>query len=1190
MTYDEYVNKITKVAKVRGTVIRFRILISCVSAVVVATTASLVSTKGVVVDQSKLQSSYTYGDKLNYESAAFMNDVGYEFALRDSSSWGFEEPSFPGEYKMRSFSGNNFNGKYYGAEQYFTIEKKALDVEAKDGEYTYGDALGLSGSLLDGDSFVDGYVFSYSEKFPDSLEMVVSPVIDTIKIVNEENTDVTSCYDIQAISKRMPFRKSALSYRSNSETKIYDGAELTGTSLDLLSGTYKYSDRLVCSPKNHFSNVGVADNDYNIQVLDDNDLDVTNFYDISCVAGSLKIEKKPISVSSPSSTCVYDGKDHAFAIDGASLSETTPLASEDAISFVSLCQDESRVRSGEYTNKFKATILRNQVDVTENYDISYSFGTSTITKRELAVTSSSSSVVYDGTAQKNDGYSITKGSLADKDIISNVKVSSFTNAGSFDNDMTFDIVDKDSKADFTDCYDLTIGAGTIEIAKRDITVKIKPLTITYDGKEHKNTEWDVTDGSLASSDAISITKSSKFTDAGTYDNDDFAIDIKNGEVSEKSNYNVTIEGSKSSIVIEKRKISIKVPDIKKTYDGKSALKTTTGDLYSITDGTLAADEYIDFSITNDVTDVGTTAIEFSVDIYHQIGEEADKKTDTLVNSNYNVTATAGNFDIAKRSLTITTSDVSHDYNRDTDLSILGSDLYAISGDGLVSGHSLAASGITCSGVNVGTYDYDVDEDSIKIEDASKNNVTGNYDITVINTGHLTIEKRPVSISLTNQKHVYDGAAFSSSDYLADNLVGDDRVRFSGLPSVTHVSEGAVANTPSNAEIFTSDNQDVTSNYDISLSSGTIQIEKRKITLTSETRTDEYDGEVMGDTGVEVGGLGLASTDTLNVLSEKSQELKYAFSDPVDNTFTYSITNDDGLNVENDYDVTAVTLGKLLITKRKITLTSDTVEKVFDGTTIGSTNVTVDEKGLGVGDTLSVSNMIENQVRYVEDSTDNVFDYVIKDTSGVDMKDNYDVTKVMGKLVILPRSVSFSNYAMNKIYDGEAYTVSTSIMDVTALTDVLYLSDGTIPAGYHVSAQVTLGGGFKVGEYSDWTVTFTAYDSSWEQIDIGNYDITKDLSAYTILARDILVQSQSGIMEYDEFGTGFENNPQITFGSLSSTDTIMYGSVEKLFQVGTNMDNPIGTITIMNLAKGVDVTSCYNIVLVYGKVTIVEHEN
>jgi len=927
--YDEYVTKIKKVVRVRNGFFHFRFLILSLAGIALATTGSLVSTKGIVQDVTKLEQSYVYGDPLFYQSQAFLSTAEFEFRSVNETTWSRQEPRKPGSYLMRSKAPNSFSSFYYGQEQSFTITPLPLVVSPVEERLNYGTTptLDLTGGLVYGDELKADYTFAYENEEEDVWN--ITPVVSSLHLLSSSGEDVTSCYDLQIQSKAVTILPRDIAISTSSSAKVYDDTPLSNPAYSLIGGTLVKGDHLELLTSASQRDAGHCLNRQSFKVLREDGLDMSRHYHVSFQEGSLEVSSRTLYLKSASKSFVYDGENKAFTLDDITIeSKGDGLLSDQKIVY-ELTSANTMLRPGTYSNSFSAKISSGEKDVSLNYDIHYDFGTTTITPRPLSVLSSSSEHTYDGESYSDNRYSISAGSLAEKDEIASYRSAEVKEAGSYSNACEFKIVDKTSGEDFTACYTIEKSFGSLLIKKIDLAVELIPLEITYDGLPHQN-KYRIVSGALAKNDSFKILVNPHWIDAGVYDNDAFALDILNGEgLSNLANYNLTLSGQSKAMTITKRPLSLHSLDQSKTYDGQGIASNydETSVLYQIDSGSLAEGEYLTYKQKNNPVNAGKEAIRSHISIFHRLGATPSAE-DRLVSQNYDISLTEGTFTIDKRSLIITTLDYSHPYNRDTSLPKNGP-FYALSGAGLVTGESISHLSISCPGIAVGDYAYTIDEDSLQIANETGDDVTANYLVTYVNTGHLSITKREYSVTMLDGERYYDGTAFSSDKYHSENLLEGDYLAFEGLSSVTHVKEGNVENKPSSIKVLMADGSDVSANYELtSLTSAHLHVNPRPITLTSASLSKAFDGYPLGSSQVSVGGQGLAAGDSLNISSLASETIKNV-KDSGSNTFTFTITNAAGEDVTGDYDVT-LNYGTINILPCRLELKPLEITKVYDG--------------------------------------------------------------------------------------------------------------------------------------------------------------------------------------------------------------------------------------------------------------------
>ena len=203
-------------------------------------------------------------------------------------------------------------------------------------------------------------------------------------------------------------------------------------------------------------------------------------------------------------------------------------------------------------------IKRGEVDATGNYDITYKNGTLEITAQKInpgpdpenpdpeyggVEINNPDDVTYDGEEHKfvpevtdKDGNPLVEGT---------------------DYEVTYDV------DNFTDVTTVTVtitGKGnyqgevtkTYEIKQRKIEITAGSASKTYDGTALTRNSYDVTSGSVATTDEItSVTVTGSITEVGTKDNVPSAAVIKRGEVDATGNYDITYKNGTLEITAQK---------------------------------------------------------------------------------------------------------------------------------------------------------------------------------------------------------------------------------------------------------------------------------------------------------------------------------------------------------------------------------------------------------------------------------------------------------------------------------------------------------------------------------------------------------------------------------------------------------------------------------------------------------------
>lgn len=1108
MRYEEYEKKIIRRAKVLKVLYRFRLAIILTVSAALLVSGSLIGTKGLVKEEETLAVSYHYGDELSYRSSAFLSNVSYEFSPFDVEEWSPEAPYLVGKYKMRSKGENSFSSYYYGQEQAFEILPKEVTATVAEDSLTYGElpTLKLEG-LCYGDHFEETYTMSYSDKT--EPKWTISPDHDSILIRSSSGADVTSNYAITIAPKELNILKKSLQISTGSANKTYDGTALKSEEFHIVSGSLVAGDSIELVDASSITNAGRKDNAQSFRITTGDGSDMTSHYDISLVPGNLTISKRPLSLATSDYEFTYDGTDKKNFMESMHLQgEDKPAEGEEV--HCSYADQAPYVDAGEYVHAFQVKVVRGETDVTENYAITKNPGKTIIQKRALVLTSGSRTFDYDKEKRSVNEANIAEGySLAEKDEFVVTSYPEPIDAGEYQNALQFSLLDKGTHADVAKNYEVTFNTGKITINPIALKVRVKPLTVTYDGKPHKN-DFELIEGELVGEDTLVESVNPEQTNVGTYDNPDFDVVVKDEKgLDNTKNYVLSYEGKEECLTIQKRTLKIDVKSKEKTYDAKPMSASMAEDevYYEVLEGTFAEKEYGVMTYVDEppVVKAGKHPITRSFVIYHQLGEEKDPAKDSVVTSNYDLSYQEGKWDINKRAITLKTLDVERAYDRTSSIPAdkKAYELVEDAGDGLVEGHHIETVGISCAGVNVGVYPYVIDESKLQILDEKNEDVTENYAVTYINNGKMTIVKRDTEVTLSDAKKTYDGKPLSSSKYTAKGLLEGDYYSFEGLPSITHVWESPTDNEPTGAKIFTSEDVDVTSNYNI----------------------------------------------------------------------------------------TKITKGKLEITKRNLTLRSCSLEKTFDGKAFEKSDKydIINGTSLAEGDRIEVQSMRSYDNTYVHCvDTTNDFEVKIFNESDEDVTEDYDIKYNKGTIKIKQCELSLGLFSTSFLYDGLEHSVAFDEADLSAGSDKIYLSKGTIPAGMHLAVSVSSDAFIRPTTMGVHLDSFVITTDPGLEANEDDFHLTFE-GQFSINSRPLTLETISGSKIYDETSFGEELSDEdflwIAYGSLAPGDYIASFDRMEMIEIGT-YDNSVSNLVIRN-ALGEDVTDCYNISTELGKVIIYE---
>ena len=170
------------------------------------------------------------------------------------------------------------------------------------------------------------------------------------------------------------------------------------------------------------------------------------------------------------------------------------------------------------------------------------------------------------------------------------------------------------------------------------------------------------------------------------------------------------------------------------------------------------------------------------------------------------------------------------------------------------------------------------------------------------------------------------------------------------------------------------------------STNTVVITPRTVTLTSATDTKLYDGTVLMNDTVNVGGMGFVNAEHANFTVTGSQGEDAGSSQ---NTFTYTLA---GGALAGNYNIN-VQYGTLTITPRSILITSGSGEKDYDGEALTNDEVTITGDGFVAGQGVNVT-VTGSQTE--AGSSENTFTYEL---TGGAREGNYNVVTQFGTLSV-----------------------------------------------------------------------------------------------------------------------------------------------------------------------------------------------
>ena len=819
--------------------------------------------------------------------------------------------------------------------------------------------------------------------------------------------------------------------------------------------------------------------------------------------GSLTITAKAafITITANSKTREYNGE--ALTDNGCTFTEGV-LVDGDVLQAV---VEGSQTNKGGSANVVKSyKVVRGSDDVTGNYKFADSVdGTLTVTPRVVVIESEGGRRVYNGQPLTNPNYKFTTGSFVDGEVSEVKTTGTITEVGSVDNTIVYTTTDKFDANN----YDITLTPGKLEItlvtADVIVTITEHSGSYKYDGTEKTVTGYDVTSISnplyKESDFTFSGNATIKGTDAGTYDMNLVPGDFTN---SNKDFTNVTFVIVNGTLVISPRTLTITSGSDSKEYDGtpltSSEIKVT-GD--GFVDG-----EGASYTFTGSQTNNGSSKNTFD----YRLNDNTKAK-------NYEITKEYGDLTVTAVStqIVITANSDSKVYDGQP----LTNGNYTYTGK-LAEGDMLEVE-VVGSQTDKGSSDnvvksYKVTRDGV--------DVTNNYTFGASQKGTLTVTPRPVTLTsgggekkydgtpLTNPTVTVGGSGFVAGEGATYNVTGSQTDKGSSKNWFTYtLTEGTKA-----------DNYTITQEY------GELVVTKNTsvINITAKSANKTYDGQALTETRYDFTQNILAEGDVLTAVVEGSQTDAGSSANVVK---SYKVMRGD-VDVTDFYTFGEIENGTLTVTERKVTLTSKSADKPYDGTPLTRPDVTVSGEGFVEGEvsdikaigTITDKGSVPNTITFTEGENFKASNYIIVRETGT-LTITADATEVV---------VYISGNTGTEKYDGTEKTVTG--YKVTSISSDLYKeSDFAFTGNATISATDVKETAYMMG------LTAADFENTSENFSKVTFIVTD--GSLTIDPRTVTLTSESATKEYD--GTPL-TRPDVTV----SGDGFVEGEVSGIKATGS----------------------------------------
>ncbi len=1078
------------------------------------------------------------------------------------------------------------------------IAKRTVTLtSATDSKEYDGKPLQNNKITVTGDGFADGEGAAYTvtgiQTLPGSSENRFTFALNAN--TERDNYTITVNYGTLTVTDRIA--KYEITLHVNSGEYLYDGKEKT------VSG-FKNTEFEVGGE--HFTVTGITASvsktnagTYPVEItgtpviLDENNNDVTSQFIVHIDHGTLKINKRSLTLVSAKDSKFYDGTpltNSTISIIGAGFADN-----EGATYQVT----GSQLLPGESDNTFTYTLNANTNP--DNYVITTAFSKlivfSAQAKFEILVIANSGEFKYDGTEKTVTGFTtldFTVGGV--KYTVEGIRAEAKgTDAGYYPVTVIGDAIVRDAHGNnVTDQFAVDYRQGTMQITRRNVTLTSGDAEKVYDGMPL--TEDTVTvggDGFAAGEGAVYDVTGERVL-PGTSTNH-FTYTLNAG--TKADNYNITrLYGN---LTVNNRgakyEITVKAKSNEVLYDGNEHVINELEKTVFTVDGSV-------YTVSGlNVEGVGTDAGEYTVRVWGTPVVSDSAGND--VTAQFTVHTDNGKLIINRRNVTVVSADAQKQYDGKplTNHKISVTEGAFVGTEGLI---YTVTGAQTLIGSSPNTFSYA----------AKANTKLNNYVITV-KYGELSVldrtQKYEITLVANSGEFTYDGKEKTVSGFKALTFV---------IEGNTYTAEGISASASATAAgtypvvvknldqlvIKDAAGNDVTNQFLVSSVNGSLKINPRRVVLTSVSLEKEYDGKPLtnGSNAIIISEGGFADGEGVDITFTGTQTNVGTSA----NSFTYTMKQ--GSDRKN-YEIRVVE-GQLKVvsrsdsTKYEITLVAKSadylytgkveyvsgfkaLEFAFDGVTYEVSGVKAFAEGVDAGE-------------YVVNITGSP---VVTAPDGSVVTDLFKIDYVRGTMNIAHREIYLVSADLTKEFDGTPLTNgNTPLVNVNR-------GDGFVN-GEGVKITFTGSRTLPGTDANSFTYTFN------EGTKAINYHIHVEEGQLTVTNRNvaykIYLTANSGEFKYDgteKTVSGFhtlvvgldKNNnnvpdadePQAKY-DLSSSDKISFVWNDQTYHLtgltaigrGTNADeyavSASGTAQIKN-AAGDDVSAQFAVIVNEGIMVI-----
>ncbi len=333
--------------------------------------------------------------------------------------------------------------------------------------------------LFEGHYEVPSVPKGYSK--PGSVQNVIY-----FKFYDSEENDISKNYSINNQLGLVIIAKAPIIIESSNVSKTYDGFPLVnGESEYEVTGLFEGHVPVYVN-ESTITNAGSEQNKFSVKILDENNenADVTLYYDIRYVYGNLIVNQKELIITTKDLTFTYNGNAvilHELYVAGENNIMDSGLIQADRIVEVSFLG--SLTEFGQIDNACTLRVVDGAGISSNNYKIVSNFGTLKINKQVITIRTDDDSFEYNnGTKFKKESYTIVDGELHEGATILDKNYIEVSEVGTYYNTASIIVLNREGTSNVNYVVNLVHGNLTVyDDSSYPVNLTPKSLTLTATG-------------------------------------------------------------------------------------------------------------------------------------------------------------------------------------------------------------------------------------------------------------------------------------------------------------------------------------------------------------------------------------------------------------------------------------------------------------------------------------------------------------------------------------------------------------------------------------------------------------------------------------------------------------------------------------------------------------------------------------